>query len=187
MQESIFEVATTGAGPGHLTAYAECDGVEYPVSVSKRQDDLYDCSFTPRQVGLYYVHVNYNNVPVKNSPFKVKVGNPDCAKVNIIEDDILESNQPQSFTLDFTEGCGQGDVGCVVKGLDGRDVPCEVRDSYGNKKEIIFVPEEPGRYQAFVYYAGGEILGSPYVFDVSPARQRADPSKVLVTVPPYGE
>jgi len=181
-EESTFEINSENAGPGHISAYAECNGKQTPVEVDVRQDKLYDCKFTPSEVGIHYVHVNYNNVPIRNSPFKVMVGNPKEVLVVANSETVVETSESHSMLFDVPSQAGAGDLHCVVKGPNNEDVSSHIRDTSGTGKEIIFTPETPGRYEVYVRYAGGLLHGCPYIVNVNEAQTRVfvDASRVRV-------
>lgn len=185
-KETHFEVDTEGAGPGDLESYTEHEGMRTDVRVTKQNDTIYDCMFRPESVGVHNVFVNYNESPVKGSPFPVKVGDPE--EVVIIADTVepvAETNKEYTCTVKLTEHAGEGDVVSKVVGPDGNLVPSHVRHMNDASREIAFEPKQPGRHEMNIYYVGHLLDNCPRYIDVkerTPIR-RSDPSKVFVSGP----
>jgi len=182
-EDAHFEVETAGAGPGDLTSYVEHDGQQKDVEVVKKNETLYDCVFRPDAVGVYNLYVNYNDSPIKGSPFPVKVGNPNEAVVIVDREEVVEAGTEHSCLVKLTEDAGEGDVITQVRGPDGNLVPSHVKYVNNSSREVVFKPDKPGRYETDIYYAGALLQGCPHVVHVQGRRERVDPKKVRVTGP----
>lgn len=184
-ENTYFEVETAGAGPGDLESYTEHNGQRSDVQVMKKNETLYDCSFRPDNVGVHNVFVNYNESPVKGSPFPVKVGDPEEVVIIPETETVAETTSEYACTVKLTEHAGEGDVVSKVTGPDGELVPSHVRHMNDASREIAFQPRKPGRHEMNVYYVGHLLDGCPRFIDVkdgTPVR-RSDPSKVYVSGP----
>jgi len=56
---------------GHVFAPS---GVEEELFIEDMDKDLYSCRFIPKENGVYYVHIRFNNVHIPGSPFPMLVG-----------------------------------------------------------------------------------------------------------------
>uniref|UniRef100_A0A7M5WR27 Actin binding protein n=2 Tax=Clytia hemisphaerica TaxID=252671 RepID=A0A7M5WR27_9CNID len=183
-EETHFEVETAGAGPGDLESYTECDGRREDVKVVKKNETLYDCAFRPDKVGVHNLYVNYNENPIKGSPFPVKVGDPEEVVVIPDQDMVVETSNEYSCVVKLTEDAGEGDVISKVRGPDGHIIPSQVKYISKANREVAFRPTQPGRHEMDVYYAGARLDGCPYYVNVTEnQRQKVDPRKVRVTGP----
>lgn len=179
-----FQVSTEGAGPGTITSFAEHNGQQISVDVTLAgSENTYQCNFRPSEVGEYLVHITYNNVPVRDSPYRVMVGNPKEAVVIVNTETIVETTQNFSLAVNLGEEAGLGDLICKVIGPDEDELPSEIRQVSNRGKEINFTPEEPGRHEINVYYAGALLSGCPYIVDVAASQPTfaVDASSVIVT------
>ena len=183
-EETHFEVETAGAGPGDLESYTEHEGEREEVVIMKKNETLYDCVFRPDKVGMYNLYVNYNENPIKGSPFPVKVGDPEEVVVIPERDTVVETSNEYSCVVKLTEDAGEGDVISKVRGPDGNIVPSQVKYISKANREVAFRPTQPGRHEMDIYYAGARLDGCPYYVNVTESqRQRVDPRKVRVTGP----
>lgn len=177
-----FEVNTINAGPGKLSAYAVKDGIHTPVEVERLDDSsTYQCNFCPESVGLYNVHVDYNDTPIKGSPFPVKVGNPREVVVVETTETVVETTQTYSRRIRVNRNAGLGDTWCQVRDPDGQIAYHEIRKVDDEIQEVIFTPQKPGRYEVDIHYAGARVQGCPYYVNVTKAQPLVDASKVRVT------
>lgn len=176
-----FEIATENAGPGKLTAYAEKDGQRTPVDIERVNDSAYRCNFCPDTVGLYNVHMDYNDTPIKGSPFPVRVGNP--REVVIVEttETIVETTTVCRRKIRVNRNAGPGDVQCQVRDPDGELVRSEISKVDEDMQEVSFTPHKPGRHEVDIHYAGARVQGCPYIVNVATAKPRVDAKCVRVT------
>lgn len=49
-------------------------GNEEEMFIEDMDKDLYSCRFIPKENGVYYVHIRFNNVHIPGSPFPMLVG-----------------------------------------------------------------------------------------------------------------
>ena len=166
-----------------MTSYVEHDGRQRDVDVVKKNETLYDCVFRPDAVGIYNLYVNYNDSPIKGSPFPVKVGDPNEAVVIVDREEVVQAGNQHSCLVKLTENAGEGDVLSQVRGPDGELVPSHVNYVNNASREVVFTPKQPGRYEADVYYAGALLEGCPHIVNVQEQRQKVDPKKVRVSGP----
>ena len=101
--------------------------------------------FTPNEVGEYKVHVEYNSVPIKGSPFNVNVANPKEARMVVDTETIVRTTSTCTMTVNMDERAGKGDMQVVVTDPDGGNVPADLVP-VGNGREISFAPAKTGNF-----------------------------------------
>lgn len=162
-EKQDFEVDTEDAGgKGDLNvAVVGPSKRKIPVQMRKTPHGQ-KCSFTPDEEGPYRIDVEYDDVPVKNSPFMAEaLIPPDPSKVRAFGPGLSEGvvNENAPFTIDTTEA-GNGGLGLTVEG------PCEAKieciDNGDGTCSVGYLPTEPGDYKINILFADEHIPGSPF-------------------------
>ena len=81
-QELKTLIDTSAAGPGELTA--SCVGAVQPAhcKFEDKNNGIYLLTIMPQEVGRHLLQIKYNDQPISEGPFQVRVfGPPDAAKV----------------------------------------------------------------------------------------------------------
>ena len=181
-ENNHFQINTANAGPGKITAYAEKNGERTNVDVDKVNDNSYNCVFRPDAVGVYNVHVNYNEAPVKGSPFPVKVANPrEVSIVTETTETVVETTSVYTRRVKINRNAGPADLRSEVRGPNGQMIPSDVKQMDDEEyREVSFKPTVPGRYEVNTYYAGSLVQGCPYYVNVKEGT-RVDAKRVRVS------
>ncbi|VDM51634.1 unnamed protein product [Angiostrongylus costaricensis] len=167
---------------GRLTATLFGTKADVPVRVQQLGHNVYKGTFTPLTGGTYELHVLWNGVHVKGSPFKV---NTDTAstpaelitvdssslKIGIINDDIK--------TVIDTRRAGPGQLSAHCMG-PVKLAYCELYDHRDGTYTLSVKPTEVGKHTLTIKYDDQHVRGSPFIIHVS---LPPDPSKVRVYGP----
>lgn len=137
-------------------------GHEEEMFIEDMDKDLYSCRFIPKENGVYYVHIRFNNVHIPGSPFPMLVGKlgADPALV-LVSGKGLERGvvgKPSKFLVATT--CpGTGLLTVSIQGPSKVPMSCnELDEGY----EFTYTPKAPGQYLIAIKYCHVGIPGSPF-------------------------
>ncbi|XP_041363463.1 filamin-A-like isoform X1 [Gigantopelta aegis] len=126
--------------------------------------ELAIASFTPHEQGDFVISVYRGEKHIKNSPFKVHVGDKEmghAGKVSISgATSKATANKSNELIIDTT-GAGYGGLGLSIEGPHRSDIDCVHVE--GRKYTIHYSPHEPGIYILNVRFADDHIQGSPFL------------------------
>ncbi|KAL8625534.1 hypothetical protein ACOMHN_014623 [Nucella lapillus] len=200
---------TAKAGPGQLTAKVRGPTHTVPHTVEDRGDGKPSVSFTPEEEGKHYVDVNWNGVPLPQSPllgYATRDIEPSRIPNNTApvflagthpsdgyprdgEKDIipLKVNKEKALPFDATRA-GPGKLTGEVRGPTRR-VPVGVEDRKDGKPSLFFTPEEEGKHAIDVNWNGRPIAHSPLIGYAAPddtPRYKGPPPVYLAGYNPKG-
>ncbi len=170
-QVAPFTVDTKNAGVSDLKVkLVGPDNVEEPVEVKHPDQFTYECSYKPTKQGPYVVDVQYGDKPIKNSPFKVKVGpSVDAMKVNVfgkgVEPEGVVSGEDAPFTID-TKEAGVSTLQVRVVGPDNKELPLDKKQPDENTHNISYKPTQPGQHTVYILYGNRPVKNSPFKVNV---------------------
>ncbi|CAI4233302.1 unnamed protein product [Auanema sp. JU1783] len=127
-------------------------------NVMRRPNGTSEIVFYPEEVGVYKANIDFNNKPLKGSPFSVQVVDPSKVIVNDLDMDrdgtlLLRLGHHNMFDVDAT-AAGPGKLRAEVRDADNvllREGP-EVDDLGYGKYRVSFSPRQPGRYSIFLFW-----------------------------------
>ena len=159
---------------GHVVCEPTGKKLKLSVDKSKTERDKFHVSFKPTDPGLYEVHVNTHKVPVKGSPFEVRVLEPpDASKVRVtgLTDVVCRMGDTVSFALDCTDA-GSGEL--LVRGEGPKrgeeQSQLDVVDRKNNHFDGTFVPSSEGDHLIHVRWSDKPVTGSPFKVKVLPEK-----------------
>uniref|UniRef100_A0A1I8AAB0 Calponin-homology (CH) domain-containing protein n=1 Tax=Steinernema glaseri TaxID=37863 RepID=A0A1I8AAB0_9BILA len=155
---------------GHLEAkvVSPSNTVETIDIVPIDEGESYAMRFIPHEPGNHYVHVTLDNAPMRNSPFRIRVGGKDSSDPTAVSasGDGLKHGQTGQKCEFIINTCNAGAAPLQVQ-IDG---PSKVTlDAYelDTGYKARYTPLAPGDYYASVKYAGIHIPGSPFKINVT--------------------
>ncbi|GAU93664.1 hypothetical protein RvY_05566 [Ramazzottius varieornatus] len=157
-----FTVNTHGM-KGNLSATVTTPaGKEDNCAVTPIDDNQYAVRFLPYENGVYNVNVKFNNVPIRGSPFRVRIGTGEADPAQVIAyGKGLESvitGEKAEFVVN-TLKAGAGTLACTIDGPSKVSMDCsEVDEGY----KIRYTPLTPGEYFIAIKYNSYHIAGSPF-------------------------
>lgn len=159
---ATFNVKLNGA-IGTLKAFVKTpSGTEEDVFSQELDQDEYAMRFLPKDNGVYYVYIRFNEALIPGSPFPILVGKlgADPALV-FAKGDGLEKGEvgkQSKFTV-VTTNSGSGTLAVHLEGTSKVAVVCtEVDEGY----EFTYTPMAPGNYMIIVKYCNVTIAGCPF-------------------------
>ncbi|VDO98791.1 unnamed protein product, partial [Soboliphyme baturini] len=140
------------------------NGVEEECQINPTEEGgSYVIRFTPKECGNYYVHLKIDGVPVKDSPFLIRVGEPigsDPAAI-VVSGSGLSTGET-GHNCEFLVDNSQAGAGNLQVQIDG---PSKVAlGAYEVDKGYVirYTPMAPGVYFLAIKYNGIHIPGSPF-------------------------
>lgn len=132
------------------------------------EGESYALRFVPRETGNHYIHVTLDGAPMRDSPFRLRVGAKDLSDPTAVSasgEGLIKgvTGQKSEFIIS-TVNAGAGILNVQVDG------PSKVTlDAYELELgyKVRFTPLAPGDYFAAVKYNGIHIPGSPFKIPVS--------------------
>ncbi|RUS80145.1 hypothetical protein EGW08_012102, partial [Elysia chlorotica] len=164
---AVFQVDGTQANPGRPQSYLQGVKDQLPVTIENVRPQVYKCTYVPQRPGAYLLYVNWNDKPLKGSPYKVAIREPPRPHQVTASLDKPHAVMGQDLEMKVdprNAGPGQLTVRCTDP--YGMDVPCRLSDNYDSTKSLKFHPTMPGRYKVDILYEGVHIMGSPYAIDI---------------------
>uniref|UniRef100_A0A0B7AYU4 Uncharacterized protein n=1 Tax=Arion vulgaris TaxID=1028688 RepID=A0A0B7AYU4_9EUPU len=123
--------------------------------------------FTPRQKGEYVVNVLRQEHNIKNSPFKLQVGDKELGHAAgcVVQGAINEAvaNRSNEVKVDTNKG-GYGGLSISIEGPHRSDV--DVYKVEDRVYTIHYSPHEPGIYILNIRFADEDVPGSPFLINV---------------------
>ena len=177
-----FCVETVGAGPGNLEISVRGPKGPMDCGVRKVEEEKFDAMYIPPHPGQYTVEVTFNNLQIRDSPFKVRVepDRPDASKCSAEGPGIEESlvvGEKTWFTV-HTQGAGKGELVTNIRSPHG-EVPVGIQEE-GEETTYTYTPNESGELVVTIKYGGEHIPGSRFRVQVNPP---PDPSKCVAQGP----
>jgi len=165
--ETSFRIDTREAGVEHPDVLIKnSEGSLISSKIVDNKDGTYKVIYKPNDVGRYLIHVNYGGIPIKNSPFNVKVeptGDP--TKCQISGTGIKQNvhvGEECSITVD-THEAGPGAVTCRIRSAVGNDLDIDIVDNEDGTFNLYYTPHNPGNYVIKIKFGGQDIPGGDFV------------------------
>ncbi|XGW29369.1 hypothetical protein V3C99_008859 [Haemonchus contortus] len=163
-----FTVLTHRAN-GHLEAkvVTPSNEIETIDIVPIEDGESYAMRFLPKESGNHYIHVTLDGAPMRDSPFRLRVGGRDqCdpTAISVTGDGIKKGSTGQK--CEFIVITSNAGAGTLTVQLDG---PSKATlDAYELERgyKVRYTPLAPGDYYAAIKYNGVHIPGSPYKIPV---------------------
>jgi filamin len=176
-----FNVNLNGAR-GDLKSHVDTpSGEEEDCFMQEMDQDYHAVRFLPKENGIYYVHIKFNEAHIPGSPFPILVGklSSDPALVLANGDGLTkgESGKAAKFTV-VTTNAGSGALNVVIEGPSKVAIMCqEVDEGY----EFTYTPMAPGDYLITIKYCNITIAGCPTMAKITgqgPAGGTGRPSSI---------
>ena len=160
-------------GPQHFTKY----------TVDKQSDGVHVVKYTPVEVGLFKIYVQWNGRDISGSPFLSYVVNPDKVKIIGGWQSVLDSNNTLNLRLNEerlinfdTSEAGPGTLSATIMAPNGTKLPFRLN----NQEKIYslsFTSFYEGEYKIQLFWDGHALPHTP-IF--GKCGQQLDLSKILV-------
>lgn len=141
---------------------ARCD-----VTKVSGEDNLYNVSFVPQEVGVYTVHIQYAGLEIPDCPLDFAVNDPSKCVVNHDSNAMHHTDKPVSFRVNAEEA-GYGVL--TASGIDPSGQMFKLKVSESDELDmymVSFVPKEGGKHLITLLYDSRSVLDSPLCVQVS--------------------
>jgi len=173
---ATFNVKLNGA-VGTLKAIVKTpSGTEEDVFIQEMDQDEHAMRFMPKENGVYYVYIRFNEAHIPGSPFPMLVGKLGAdpalvfAKGTGLEKG--EVGKQCKFTV-ITTNSGTGTLAVHVEGTSKVAIVCtELDDGY----EFTYTPMAPGNYMIVIKYCNVTIAGCPFKANIT---GKGKPSEIM--------
>ncbi|KAJ8917963.1 hypothetical protein NQ315_002658 [Exocentrus adspersus] len=167
------------ANPSAVVCDANCNNVD--VKLIEKADGTVEGSYIPKSGNRHTVQVNYGGVAVKNSPFRVYVGEPvDASKVQCFGPGIqdgVKANVPTHFNIDARDA-GEADLDVHLINEDTHEeIPLKLTDNGDRTYTVDYEAGKAGNHVVTLHYGGLKVPTTPIKFKVKP---NVDVSKIKV-------
>lgn len=158
----MFNVDMNGAH-GTLKGFVNSpSGTEEDVFITDLDGERFAVRFTPKENGVHYVHIRFDDTHVPGSPIAMLVGKmgADPALVTAKGDGLekAESGKSAKFTV-VTNNAGAGTLSAHIDGPSKVALACtETPEGY----EFSYTPMAPGTYMLNVKFSNITIAGAPF-------------------------
>ncbi|KHJ89539.1 Filamin/ABP280 repeat protein [Oesophagostomum dentatum] len=154
---------------GHLEAkvVTPSNEIETIDIVPIEDGESYALRFLPKESGNHYIHVTLDGAPMRDSPFRLRVGGQDQSDptaISVSGDGIKKGNTGQKCEFIITTAnAGAGSLNIQLDGPSKATL-----DAYELEKgyKVRYTPLAPGDYYAAIKYNGIHIPGSPFKIPV---------------------
>lgn len=158
---NTFCVDAGQAGEGSLEIGISCNGQYIPNQVKPLGNSKFEVHFLPQEAAIHYANINFNNDPVKGSPFAIKVVDTNLVTAQGKGLGLIPINVPTSFQV-FAGNAGGGQVRALVTGPKGENVTVKLYQQANGDSIGEFVPLSIGQYRIEILYANQPVVGSPF-------------------------
>lgn len=176
-----FFIDTTNLPRSKITATLTGEKA-IPVRLHQVENNLYKAVYTPTLGGPYELHINSDDRPIKDSPYRVHVQSFNSPaemidvdartlKIGILGEDVKTIIDARKATA--------GHLSAQCEGPTQLEY-CEIYDNRDGTYVLRVTPKELGRHVLSIKYSEEHVPGSPFIFNVS---NPPDASKVKVYGP----
>ncbi|KAL3851735.1 hypothetical protein ACJMK2_015452 [Sinanodonta woodiana] len=138
----------------------------YP-KIEDNRDGTVTIRYQPTETGLHELHLNYNNQPIKGSPYLFHVDAVNSGYVTAYGPGLSHGvvNEPSEFTI-VTKDAGAGGLSLAIEGPSKTEIKC--RDNEDGTCTVSYIPTAPGEYKITVKFSDKHISGSPFTAKIQP-------------------
>ena len=170
--EFVFPGIKARGVSGHVIYEPTGKKLNLNVKKSKTERDKFQVSFKPTNPGLYEVYVNNRKVPVKGSPFEVRVlERVDASKVRVtgLTGIVCHVGDKVPFVVDYTNA-GSGSLLVTAEGpiSGGEQEPIDFGNKTNSCSDGTFLPSSEGDHLVHVSWSDKPVPGSPFKVKVVP-------------------
>ncbi|XP_060517037.1 filamin-C [Cylas formicarius] len=182
-EPAIFTIDGSKASSGNpeVTLYAADSNIPVPVMMSVAGEKIWKASYTADTPGSYLLSVLWAGRPIKGCPLMVEIkGRADASKVLCSGEGLRQGVVGREIRswID-TRRAGPGELTAHCSG-PRKVAYCELYDHGDGTFTLNVKPQEAGRHNLTIKYAGQHVQGSPFLLRVAGT---PDASKVRVYGP----
>ncbi|XP_043285268.1 filamin-B [Venturia canescens] len=158
-QPASFHMAVDGSGSAELAVSVRGPTTELPVKVTGNIHSGFTAEFTPRDVGVHSISVEYNGHHVNGTPFLAKAFNADKVLIGPVARGSV--GQPTHFTVDASQA-GEGNLEITISAR-GQNIPTQVTPQGNARFSVSFVPFEACEHVINIAFNKRTVPGCPII------------------------
>ena len=172
-----FDTEHAGSGKFRARVAGQATGqTEVSYDPLPNSQHIYEVSFTPQKADTYLVDVYWENDPIPDSPFYVKIVYPDEVIVTEPSKDSISLKNPYHYEVDTTNaGPGELTIECEIKGSSDEVEAIKTEDD-DDKYTITVYPKAVGVYSLSIFFNKSHVRGSPFEVDLVPKKVNESPT-----------
>uniref|UniRef100_A0A8R1DTB9 Calponin-homology (CH) domain-containing protein n=1 Tax=Caenorhabditis japonica TaxID=281687 RepID=A0A8R1DTB9_CAEJA len=161
-QELRFSVNTAQAGHGTLNVSVLRHGREIPLEIEEQKNSkTHQVSFVPDGAGQYKIHVLYNRMEIKGSPFILDIA--DAASVSVYGENLRSASVgKQAIFMVHAAGADPKDISAHVTAPSGASFPVKIVTLDDATFQVEWTPKEPGEHSVDVMLADQRVPDAPF-------------------------
>ncbi|CAH8854640.1 unnamed protein product [Trichobilharzia szidati] len=181
-RRTYFNVLTQNSGNGTVDCYiidphGKKDTVK-PRITCPGGDGCYVVEYTPKDVGMHQVFVEFADKQIPYSPFHVEIApkvHPELAYATGrgVQARGVRVQDKVQFSVHTERAGDQAPLTVTMNRADGQSESVEVRQSDKFLWDCFYSPQRPGKYTLGIRYGNGHIQHSPYTIVVGPYKKSA--------------
>ncbi|CAF0909290.1 unnamed protein product [Brachionus calyciflorus] len=164
-KQNAFCVDASQAGEGSLEIGISCNGQYIPNQVKPIGNSKFEVHFLPQEAVIHYANISFNSIPVKNSPFAIKIIDTNLVIAQGKGLDTVAVNFPASFDI-LTGSAGGGQVRATGIGPKGENVPVKLYQQSTGDYIGEYTPISIGTHRVDIFYSNQPVAGSPFFVNV---------------------
>ena len=143
------------------------DETQCNVAPISGEDNLYEVSFVPKEVGVYTVHVQYGGLEIPECPLNFAVNDPSQCAVDFNSSKLYHIDELVSFGVG-TDDAGYGVLTASGKMPLGEEFKVNVSDDGEglNMYTASFVPKQGGKYYITLLFDNRPLMNMPLCVQV---------------------
>ncbi|CAH8581581.1 unnamed protein product [Schistosoma rodhaini] len=175
-----FNVHTHNAGNGTVDCqivdpHGRTDTVK-PRITCPGGDACFVVEYTPKEVGVHKVFVQFAEKQIPNSPFQVEIApkvHPELAYATGrgIQARGIRVQDRVKFSVHTERAGDQAPLSVTMTRADGQNEPVEIHQIDKFLWDCFYSPQRPGKYILNVRYGNGHIQHSPFTIVVGPHKK----------------
>ncbi|XP_043473409.1 filamin-A isoform X2 [Leptopilina heterotoma] len=158
-QPASFHMAVDGSGSAELAVSVRGPTMELPVKVTGNIHSGFTAEFTPRDVGVHSISVEYNGHPVNGTPFLAKAFNADKVLIGSVARGSV--GQATHFSVDASQA-GEGNLEITISAR-GQNIPTQVTPQGNARFSVSFVPFEACEHIINIAFNKRTVPGCPII------------------------
>lgn len=137
------------------------------------KDGSVEVTYVPKVGGDYKIHVNYEEKPVKGSPFYLKIKGNTANTKKLVEriscsGDALKQGKVGVVNEVIVDCKDAGITGGLAIAMEGPSKPTvSFHDNKDGTLKVNYKPEKPGNYRLHLKFGEFAVPGSPFSITVS--------------------
>ncbi|XGW35260.1 hypothetical protein V3C99_018908 [Haemonchus contortus] len=180
-QELKFNVNASEAGSGNLEVTVLRHGRHIPSTIEEEGPQVYRVNFVPDGAGQYKIHVLFNRMEVKGSPFILDIA--DASAVSVFGEQLRGASvgRPASFMI-HAAAAAPNDVTVEITAPSGKHRHGVVTALDDVSYKVEWIPQEAGEHSVDVRIFDQSVQDSPFACNVGAPEKvavRAVPRRIL--------